>query len=219
MKKVISLILCVAMMGLCIFPAVAKETIDIPVDLIIGGASGLLQSESEKLLASEAVARMGDVNYDGKVTAVDARLCLQAVASPDYGLSSLLPQSNAADVNNDGKITAVDARIMLQDVAGMTEIITYAQVEKGGSLVVGPLQSAKNTEYYWQLDVDKSDLGFFDRIFDSSTSEAVDGLLSQYFTFTPDHAGKYTINFKFAKAGMKDVQDNFIVVLTVIEPK
>ena len=65
MKKVISLILCVAMMGLCIFPVVAKEGSDIAVDLIIGGASNLLQSESEKLLASEAVARKGDVNYDG----------------------------------------------------------------------------------------------------------------------------------------------------------
>jgi hypothetical protein len=219
MKKVISLILCVAMMGLCIFPVVAKEGSDIAVDLIIGGASNLLQSESEKLLASEAVARKGDVNYDGKVTAVDARLCLQAVASPDYGISSLLPQSNAADVNNDGKVTAVDARIMLQDVAGMTEIITYAQAEMGGSLVVGPLRAAENTEYYWQLDVDKSELGFFDRIFDSSTSESADGLINQYFTFTPEHAGKYTINFKFAKADMKDVQDNFIVVLTVIDNK
>lgn len=217
MKKVISLILCVAMMGLCIFPVVAKEGSDIAVDLIIGGASNLLQSESEKLLASEAVARKGDVNYDGKVTAVDARLCLQAVASPDLSISSILSNRSNADVNNDGKITAVDARIMLQDVAGMTVITTYAQAEKGGSFVVGPLRSTEGTPYYWQCEVDKSGLNFFDRLFDNSPTEVIGGVLNQYFVFTPENVGTYTIKFKLANANQTEVIDEFNCVLTVTE--
>lgn len=219
MKKIISLILSVVMIGLCVIPAVAKENNGITTGLIIGGLNYLLQTESEKVLASEAVARNGDINLDGSVTAIDARICLQTVVSSASGLTSLLPQGRVADVNGDGVVSALDARAILQDVAGIKKVVTYAQAEKGGSLVVGPLRAAKNTEYYWQVDVDKSDLGFFDRIFDDSTSESVDGLVNQYFAFTPEHAGKYTINFKFAKADMKDVKDSFTVVLTVIDNK
>lgn len=217
MKKVISLILCVVMMGLCVFPVVAKQETNIPPELIVGGLSYLLQTGSEKVLASEAVARKGDVNYDGKVTAVDARLCLQTVASPDFGISSILPNGSIADVNNDGKVSAVDARIILQNVAGMAGIVTYVQAEKGGSLVVGPLRSNEGTAYYWQCEVDKSGLNFFDRIFDDSTTETIGGIINQYFVFTPENEGTYTIKFKLANANQTEVIDEFSVVLTVIE--
>lgn len=212
MKKIIGLILCVVMMGLCIFPVMAKQETEIPPELIVGGLNYLLQTGSEKVLASEAVSRKGDVNFDGQVTAVDARLCLQTVAS-----SSLLTQEKVADVNNDGVVSAVDARIILQDVAGMTEIVTYAQAEKGGSFVVGPLRSAEGTPYYWQCDIDKSGLNFFDRIFDNSPTEVIGGLVNQYFVFTPENEGTYTINFKLANANQTEIIDEFSCVLTVIE--
>ena len=58
----------------------------------------------------------GDVNCDGSVTAVDARLVLQNVA----GIKSLTAvQFKLADMNNDGNVTAVDARVILQVVAGL----------------------------------------------------------------------------------------------------
>ncbi len=217
MKKVISLILCVVMMGLCVFPVLAGSDNKIPTELVVGGFGYLLQTGSEKVLASEAVSRKGDVNFDGSVTAVDARLCLQTVASSD--LVSLLSSSKAADVNGDGKITAIDARIMLQNVAGMTDIVTYAQAEKGGSLVVGPLRSNEGTAYYWQCEVDKSGLNFFDRLFDDSTTESIGGIINQYYVFNPENAGTYTIKFKLANANQTEVIDEFICVLTVIESK
>lgn len=212
MKKVISLILCVVMMGLCIFPVVAAPSDDIMTDLVIGGLGYIVTEEGEKILLSEAVSRKGDVNFDGQVTAVDARLCLQAVASSLNTLSI-----GAADVNNDGKISAVDARMMLQDVAGMTVINTYAQAEKGGSLVVGPLRSSGGTPYYWQCEVDKSELNFFDRIFDESQPGVVGGPVNQYFVFTPENEGTYTINFKLANVNQTEVIDEFNCVLTVFE--
>lgn len=57
----------------------------------------------------------GDVNGDGKITAVDARWVLQA-ASGARQLSAV--QQVLADVNSDGKITAVDARWILQAASG-----------------------------------------------------------------------------------------------------
>ena len=63
--------------------------------------------------------KLGDVNEDGHITAVDARLVLQEVA----GLVELNTAKRlAADVNGDKQITAVDARIILQHVAGLKTI-------------------------------------------------------------------------------------------------
>ncbi len=56
----------------------------------------------------------GDVNNDGKVTAIDARNVLQYAA----GTKTLNSQQlKCADVNNDGKVTAFDARKILQMAA------------------------------------------------------------------------------------------------------
>ena len=58
---------------------------------------------------------LGDVNNDGRITAVDARMVLRSVA----GLITLDDvQSAAADTNKDSKVTAVDARLILQYVVG-----------------------------------------------------------------------------------------------------
>ncbi len=59
--------------------------------------------------------RLGDVNWDGKVNAVDARWVLQASS----GARTLTAQQNAsADVNGDGKVNAIDARWILQAASG-----------------------------------------------------------------------------------------------------
>ncbi len=58
----------------------------------------------------------GDVNGDGNVTAVDARLILQVVVG-----SIVAEDKTLYDVDGNGEITAVDARIVLQIVAGLIE--------------------------------------------------------------------------------------------------
>lgn len=62
-------------------------------------------------------AEMGDVNADGKISAVDARLVLQVVAGLQKEAD--LKNPDGADVNGDNKISAVDARVILQKVAGL----------------------------------------------------------------------------------------------------
>lgn len=58
----------------------------------------------------------GDVNGDGKVTAIDARWVLQIAA----GVKTVADEEMAmADVNGDGKVTAIDARKILQIAAGL----------------------------------------------------------------------------------------------------
>ncbi len=59
---------------------------------------------------------LGDVNGDGKVSAVDARLILQSVA----GIKTLTSDElERADISADGRVSAVDARRILQIVAGL----------------------------------------------------------------------------------------------------
>lgn len=57
----------------------------------------------------------GDVNGDGKVTAVDARWVLQIAAGTREVTES---EKTSVDLNGDGKVTAVDARWVLQIAAG-----------------------------------------------------------------------------------------------------
>ncbi len=77
---------------------------------------GCNEKETKEILSlSES---KGDVNGDGKITAVDARMILQHVA----GVKLLEEkQLSHADVNGDDKISAVDARRILRIVAGITE--------------------------------------------------------------------------------------------------
>lgn len=57
---------------------------------------------------------LGDLNFDGKVQAADARLVLRYVAK----LDSLTPkQLQVADMDGDGKVSASDARIILRIAA------------------------------------------------------------------------------------------------------
>ena len=62
--------------------------------------------------------KLGDVNDDGKITAVDARMILRYVA----GIIDLTAaQKLAADTNKDGTIGATDARMILQYVVGIVK--------------------------------------------------------------------------------------------------
>lgn len=60
----------------------------------------------------------GDINNDGNISLVDARMVLQAVAKT-ITLDEI--QSLASDMNGDGAITLVDARMALQTVANSTQ--------------------------------------------------------------------------------------------------
>lgn len=82
--------------------------------------SAALEKSSQKasiivLVNSSATSyELGDVNMDGKVTAVDAMLALK-LALLDNPTDAIL---GLADVNGDGKITAVDAMRILQYATG-----------------------------------------------------------------------------------------------------
>ncbi len=67
-------------------------------------------------------ATKGDVDGNGEISAVDARLILQVVA----GLKTEADLKNAAGADVDGKngVTAVDARVVLQIVAGLADAPT-----------------------------------------------------------------------------------------------
>lgn len=58
----------------------------------------------------------GDVNFDNKVTASDARLILRCAAGFEKFSSE---QKTRGDLNSDGKITAADARLALRIAAGL----------------------------------------------------------------------------------------------------
>ena len=83
--------------------------------LIPEGYLGAIDKDPASILQIAVPLTYGDVNGDGKVTAVDARWVLQA-ASGTRQLNEV--QQVLANVNGDSKITAVDARWILQAASG-----------------------------------------------------------------------------------------------------
>ena len=62
---------------------------------------------------------LGDVDFDGNITAADARLALRA----SVGLENFnAKQTKAADADKDGKITAADARLILRCSVGLEDL-------------------------------------------------------------------------------------------------
>ncbi len=71
----------------------------------------------EFMLVYKKSAKAGDVNFDGKLSAVDALMTLQAAVG-SRTLSIYQPE--VADLDGDGKITASDALTILLSVVGKT---------------------------------------------------------------------------------------------------
>ena len=64
--------------------------------------------------------KLGDVPYDGKVTAADARYVLRFSAGLEtVSMYDAKEFYFAADMNMDGHITSADARLILRTAAGL----------------------------------------------------------------------------------------------------
>ena len=95
MKKIIALLLAIAMLATLTLPCVFAEA---PAD--------------------EACKFWGDMDEDGKVTSADARLVLrQSVGLEDYPEDVLYK----CDIDQDGKISSSDARSVLRLSVGLDE--------------------------------------------------------------------------------------------------
>ena len=60
---------------------------------------------------------LGDVNFDGKVNATDARIALRISAKLESVEKYKTGAFNAADIDKNGKISALDARKILRVAA------------------------------------------------------------------------------------------------------
>ncbi len=106
-----------------------EETLKVLDDIMSVDISGCSLAEQNKvnehisaikkaLEMLEYAFTTGDINNDGNISLVDARMVLQAVAET-ISLDEI--QSLAADMNGDGAITLVDARMSLQAVTNSTQ--------------------------------------------------------------------------------------------------
>lgn len=79
--------------------------------------------------AGAAVKRFyGDVNADGSVTVVDARLALRAA----IGLEDLdAEQTGVADIDENGEVSVADARMILRAAVKLEDLGAYEIIEDG----------------------------------------------------------------------------------------
>ena len=67
------------------------------------------------------IVKPGDVDEDGDVTAIDARIALNMASGVIDEIEQTTKQKTAADVDKDGYVTAIDARMILQFASGVLE--------------------------------------------------------------------------------------------------
>lgn len=76
----------------------------------------LIKTAVERL---ELLYSLGDINDDGKISIIDARIVLQAISNDtEFEGAKLL----SADINKDGTISLIDARILLRIAVGLEEL-------------------------------------------------------------------------------------------------
>lgn len=217
MKKFISLIMSLVFASLCVVSALAvAENDDYSTGLIPECWEDIIDDVSENTFSVFATVRTGDVNGDGNISAIDARLCLQFAANMQFDMHT--QQEKAADVNSDGKISTIDARTILQMVAGNMNKDTVVTTKSDWGVIIGPLQSSGSTQYSWKCEKDIDGLNVGQKNFIvSDDPEIIGGPVNQYFIFTPEKTGTYEVALKYSNAVQTEVLDEFNVIITVTE--
>ncbi len=107
-----------------IFSEIESGTADEYTENVSGEETTLNEESSTQEIP---VYEQGDVNFDGKITAADARLALRMSAKLEYAdeLTVLV-----ADITQDGKVTAADARLILRKSAKLDNITQDDDGEK-----------------------------------------------------------------------------------------
>lgn len=117
MKKVLSVFIAIIML-LTASPLSGFVGLELPRLT----ASAEDSDHSETSIDGKLSGYLGDVNYDQKLTAVDARIILRYATKLD-----VIPDEyiHLADINGDGNITAVDARIALRMSTKLESLFEY----------------------------------------------------------------------------------------------
>ncbi len=215
MKKFIGLVICFVLIVIGILPAfaVTVDGKDYGMGMIPESWEDIIDDESENTYSAFATLRIGDVNADGRISAIDARQCLQIVAENQTYID--VKQKKTADMNGDGMISALDARKILQVASGLTTMDTVVTTDLNWGIIIGPLQTAGSGNYFWEYEINADGLRVAEKNF--AVSGETDSSINQYFIFTPEKAGIYTINLKYANAEGTEILDEFNVILTVTE--
>ncbi len=96
-------------------------------------------------------AKMGDINLDKRITAMDARLVLRYSAKLDSGEMDLY----RSDADGNGRLTAADAREILRVAAGLSQF-TYGF---DGNRVPCVINTLKSGRYYLEASYDETGTG------------------------------------------------------------
>ncbi len=113
LKMLTSIVLAVLTFVNIVFVSYAAEDTTHATGLMDMSFAAMTQmyDNDNNLLYNFVDYRLGDLNKDGEITALDARLCLRVSAKLD---KLNYKDSQIADVNDDNNITSADARMILR---------------------------------------------------------------------------------------------------------
>ncbi|MBQ6019630.1 MAG: dockerin type I repeat-containing protein [Clostridia bacterium] len=103
-------------------------------------------------IAARSPVRMGDLNFDGKISSVDARIAIRASAKLE---SMNEEQQQASDVNFDGKTNSIDARQILRVAAKLGGFEITVAMSTNQEYVIDSMFTLG--KYSWEYTVEPVD--------------------------------------------------------------
>ncbi len=151
----------------------------------------------------------GDIDGNGSVNALDARLCLRAAAQLETLTDT---QKKAADLDGTGEITSITARNILRASAKIETITMKISIEKENNLVVGPIK-IWGAECNTDSQNDKIDIVHKT---ENNIPEGVVGApTDSFFTISAKESGDFTLYFTDYQPWVGTVNNTFNILLTV----
>ncbi|MCH5197362.1 MAG: dockerin type I repeat-containing protein [Oscillospiraceae bacterium] len=137
--------------------------------------------------AAEQTYKIGDVDFDGKLTASDARWILRAsVGLEKYSKDSLV--FSAADTDKDGKLTAADARWTLRAAVGLEALAPTPETSETALLkdylnnLTKKYGSSIEFKYAFKQMYLSNETGMSGQLPYSAVSRYSEGIISAYIT-------------------------------------
>ncbi len=211
LKMLTSIILAVLTFANIVFVSYAAEDTTHAtglMDMSFSAMTGMYDGNND-LLYAFADYRLGDLNKDGKITALDARLCLRVSAKLDV---LNYKDSQIADVNDDNNITSADARMILRSSAQIEKLPAKIYNDFPDVSYTVALNGSPN-QYFWQCVTDTENVNVKEYRVSDSDPEILGKPADVFFVFAAKNEGEFKVRFILANAAQNNIQDEFEVIV------
>ncbi len=150
----------------------------------------------------------GDIDGNGSVNALDARLCLRAAAQLETLTDT---QKKAADLDGTGEITSITARNILRAGAKIDTLKFTVKIDDGQRIVFTKLVRAGAYDWEHKTDSEKTEITYSN---EQEYSENFDGFVyRRYIAIDTTETTAFNVEFRQACPWTDEINYSFDLII------